>query len=171
LIREGREAGEARSLCQQPFAIQFLGRLHGLVHLGQGGGGVQIGRFRALEGRRGLSGPVGAPSPQKALCGPQEGFGGLLNSVCGVGVQHFPAREQIAPRSLDRVEHRAAPQDALAAFREWALKFPLAGFLGPLRGSLGLCGAFCGLYAAFKVRNLACKAAFLALKVSMFVFF
>lgn len=49
--------------------------------------------------------------------------------------------------------------------------YGLFGPVYPLGPDLGLQGAFCGLYGALKLCNLACKAAFFALKVSMFVFF
>lgn len=164
LIGEGCKAGEAFALVQQPFAVQLFDRLDHHVHHGQGRGSVQIVLFRLVEGRRGLSGPVGVPDPQKTLCGLQEGSGGLLNPVGVEGIEHFTPGAEVAPEADGGVAHGAAPQDALAAFRDRAFQFPLPGVLGPLSGSPGRCGLFRRLYAAFKLRNLACKLA-------IFVFF
>lgn len=80
------------------------------------------------------------------------------------GIEHFTPGAEIAPEADGGIAHGAAPQDALAAFRDRAFQFPLPGILGLLGGSSGLCDLFRRLYAAFKVRNLACKLA-------IFVFF
>lgn len=77
----------------------------------------------------------------------------------GVRVQHLAPGPEIAPEAFRGIDHRTAPEGALAAFCDRTLQISLPGFLGLLSGSAGLSGLFCGLYAAFKLCNFVRKLA------------